>query len=170
MWQETDAKGLSEMMNIQACREFTLEFTCPIVPSNPYAVRLLGNTIQKAMKESPLRFHPGFWLRSRKKHRWKISIGCYDFDVETRLVKETLIGIAEIADKDSIHCRRGKVTWPPIGPRVKPTTVKPSLRAQLEMWEKHPRQARKLQKQLEVEGNRDYQRRSRNKAIYRLTK
>jgi len=170
MGQETDVKSLQEMMRTQACREFTLEFICPIVAYNPYAVRLLGNTISRAMKESALRLAPGFWLRSRKRYQWKVNIGCYDLNAETRAIKEILIGISAIADKGSIHCRRGKVKWPSIGPRTKPTTVKPSLAAQLEMWEKHPAKARKLQKRLEAEISRDYQRRSRNKKIYKISR
>jgi len=166
MWQETDANGPREMTKTKACREFTLEFICPIVASNSHAVRLLGNTIRRAMKESPLRLHPGFLLRSRKRHQWKVNIGCYDLDAETRAIKEILIGIAAIANKDSIHCRRGKVKWPPIGPRTKPTTVKPSLAAQLEMWEQRPDEAKRLQEKLDVEAHRDEQRSSRNKHIY----
>lgn len=164
MWLEANTKGLGEMIQTHACRDFTLEFTCPIVASNPYAVRLLGNTISRAMKESALTLDPGIFLRSRKRHQWKVNISCYDLDAETSAVKEILIGIVAIAN---IHCRRGKVKWPPIGPRTKSTTVKPSLAAQLEMWEKRPDKARKLQEQLEAEERRDYQRRSRNKKIHR---
>src|SRR6266481_2599284 len=99
MWQETDANGLRKMTKTRACREFTLEFMCPIVASNPHAVRLLGNTIKRAMQESPLRLHPGFLLRSRKRHQWRVNIGCYDLDAETRAIKEILIGITAIANK-----------------------------------------------------------------------
>lgn len=165
MFGEADGKGLREMRKTQACRDFTLEFTCPIVDSNPYAVRLLGNTIRRAMKESSLRLHPGFWLRSRKRHQWKVNIGCYDLNAKTFVVKQMMVGIAGITEKnlnERVHCRRGKVILPPVGPRTKPTTAKPSLAAQLEMWEKYPDKARTLQKQLDAEANRDYQRRYRN--------
>jgi len=130
---------------------------------------MLGNTLQSAINKSQLRL-TGFRLHWLKANRWQMTIGCYDRNVSSSEIAK----VFDFPKKKGclkllrpIH--RGKVTWPPIGPRTKAPAEFPSIGKQLELWEQNPAKARKLQKRLDAQSHRDEQRRSRNERIYQIS-